>query len=128
MGHSSVEDIVRLGMGMQQGLDAAPQTFIAGADVGEEGGSPGLGGPIHGGDDDGGLGRDLGPFASTDAVATSVNAPFAGGKHHALASSSSRIAPPGTASRGEAPPRSAGRAGRMALNVRAESDRGRSSF
>ena len=68
-----IEDVVRLGVGPQQGLDAAPQPLIAGAGLGEEGGALGFGRLVQGGDEDRGFGHDPGPIAATHpAVGPSV--------------------------------------------------------
>ena len=56
-----VEDVVGLGVGPQQGLDAAPQPLVAGAGLRQEGGALGLGRLLQGGDEDRGLGHDPGP-------------------------------------------------------------------
>ena len=78
-----IEDVVGLGVGPEQGLDATPQPLVAGAGLGEEGGALGLGRLVQGGDEDRGFGHDPGPFrVEAPAVAPSVNAPSAGGKHH----------------------------------------------
>ena len=56
-----IEEIVGLGVGPQQGFDAAAQPLVAGAGLGEEGGALGFGRLVQGGDEDRGFGHDRGP-------------------------------------------------------------------